>query len=143
MSSHPAYILTFLSRPMAELLVPAGASLEDCWVLCLGQRQHIGSTPEGIPLYGPLVSWAPVLTLSSHQAAAELGERMGAAGLGRVPSLWDWMPADDDPARLELYAAYRIGHQHLHDDPYEEPAEVAIVPLQALICDPSQTAVTG
>ena len=123
-------ILPSLPQPMAEVLVPSGSTLADCWVVCLGDREQLSTTSDGRTIYGDVTSWIPVLPLPDKLAALAFGERMGAASLSADPDEWGWWPIGDDcPELLELYGVI---------DGNDARPEVAIVPLSALVAGGGQ-----
>ncbi|MEU8381717.1 hypothetical protein [Streptosporangium sp. NPDC048865] len=128
MSDSPTTVL--LPRLMLDLLVPKGSTLAQAWVVLLGDRAQIGTTPDGQPVYGGVTAWHPVLPLADQAEAAAFALRLGAASLGQEPDEWTWYPGDSEcPDLMDLYGVI---------DDHDEQTEVAIAPLTALLRDEPQ-----
>ncbi|MER7126691.1 hypothetical protein [Micrococcus luteus] len=117
-----------LPRPMLEVLIPDGATLETAWAACIGDREQVG-THDGRPAYGNITRWDLVQVLPDQDTATRFGERLGQASIGDAHTdQWNWYPATDDgddPA-LELWGVV---------DGNEVRPEVAIAPLTALLLE--------
>lgn len=129
MSASP--ITVRLPLNMLDLLVPEGSTLPLAWVVLVGDREQIQTTPDGRPVYGPVTRWSPVLPVDTWFSARALAYLLGAASLGGVePNEWTWSPVSDEcPELVELYGV--IDDQH-------EQTEVAVAPLRALLADEPQ-----
>ncbi|SFK91501.1 hypothetical protein SAMN05216275_1418 [Streptosporangium canum] len=131
MSDSP--ITVRLPRNMLDLLVPEGSTLALAWVVLVGDRAQITTTPDGRPVYGAVTSWNPILPLRDQFEATTFAERLGEASIGGVcADQWLWYPVSGEcPALVELYGV-------VDDDQVQ--TEVAIAPLTALLADAPEQA---
>ncbi|WP_326828736.1 hypothetical protein OIE13_22790 [Streptosporangium sp. NBC_01810] len=126
MSDSP--ITVRLPLAMLDLLVPDGSTLPLAWVVLLGHREQIQTTPDGRPVYGDVTSWQPILPVSYEGRAVAVAERLGAASLGSEPDQWLWYPATDD-GDLPITELWGVV------DGNDVRPEVAIAPLTALLAE--------
>ncbi|MEV0830955.1 MULTISPECIES: hypothetical protein [Streptosporangiaceae] len=129
MSDSP--ITVRLPRLMLDLLVPDGSTLAQSWVVLIGEREQLSTTPDGQAVYGDVTRWSPILPVADWVDARAFAYRLGESSLGGIePDEWTWSPVSDEcPELAELYGVI---------DSHDAQTEVAIAPLTALLRDEPQ-----
>lgn len=118
-----------LPRPMLAALLPDGSTLEQAWVVLIGDREHLHTTPAGQPVYGDIIAWDPIPAspLPGRYEAEAAAERLAEANLDGPPVQWHWYHTIDGDQVLELWGLV---------DGHEVWPEVAIAPLALLVGEP-------
>ena len=120
--------MLWFRREQLDLLTPAGATVDDAWVVCLAHRSRVAVA--GVSVLGGVDAWHPMIPCATQGLAEAFAERFARASLDEGDEL-GWEPVVDDHGRETAARELWVTHA----DGSESQADVAIAPLGMIAYD--------